>query len=178
MGYGNFSDTRAALILLSGLPGTGKTTFARALSGVLEFEHVESDAIRRTLAPRPSYSHFESGAVFAKAEAQAKAALQAGRHALLDATNLTVRDRWRFMQLASELRAPVIGVRVVAPDAVVRERLAGPRDGHSQADISVYRKMLGRAEAFGVPVVVVDTRFALGPALRLVTTLAGTSANG
>jgi predicted kinase len=178
VGYGNFSESRGALILLSGLPGTGKTTFARALTGVLDFEHVESDAIRRSLAPQPTYSHFESGAVFAKAEAQAKAALQAGRHALIDATNLTVRDRWRFAQLSNELRARMVAVRLVAPDAVVRERLAGPREGHSQANVKVYRKMLGRAEAFAVPVVVVDTRFSLGPALQLVARLAEASSNG
>ena len=172
MAYGNFSASTPALILLSGLPGTGKTTFALALAEVLDYEHVESDAVRRRVAPKPTYSHFESTAVFALVERAAANALQAGRHALIDATNLTVRDRRRFVALAAASAGRFVAVRVVAPEGEVRRRLARPRDGYSQATLGVYQKMLGRAEGFSVPVVVVDTRFDLRPAIDLVRALA------
>ena len=37
----------AAMLILSGLPGTGKTTFAVALAARAPVVHLESDAIRR-----------------------------------------------------------------------------------------------------------------------------------
>ncbi len=168
----NFRDS-PALILLSGLPGTGKTTFARRLGGVLSFEHVESDAIRRSIAQRPTYSSEESGAVFRKAEDLAARALAEGRHALIDATNLSNRDRKRFIRLADRTAATFIAVRLTAPDAVIRERLAKPREGWSQADLAVYELMRGRGQPFPMPALVVDTRFDVRPAIELVVRLAG-----
>lgn len=171
MGNSNSAGPGVALILLSGLPGTGKTTFARALCQRLEIAHVESDAIRRGLAPEPTYSPRESGLVFARVEAEARRALVEGRHALIDATNLTNRDRRRFVRLANETDARMIAVRLTAPEEVVRERLAGPRDGHSQADLAVYEMMKGRPQPFPFPAIVVDTRWGLEPAMALVLRL-------
>lgn len=167
---GNFGST-PALILLSGLPGAGKTTFAHALAEVLDFEHVESDAVRRGLAPRPAYTPPENGLVFETVEARARAALEAGRHALVDATNLSNRDRRRFVRLARRLDATLIPVRLTAPEATIRDRLANPREGFSQADVAVYEAMRDRVQQLAAPVVVVDTRFSLQPAIDLVLRL-------
>ncbi|MCL4242184.1 MAG: AAA family ATPase [Dehalococcoidia bacterium] len=160
-----------ALILLSGLPGTGKTTFARALGGRLKFAHVESDAIRRGLAAEPTYSPRESGMVFARVEAEARKALTDGKHALIDATNLTNRDRRRFVRLANETDSLLVAVRLTVPEEVVRERLASPRDGHSQADVAVFEKMRSRPQPFPFPAIVVDTRWGPEPAIALVLRL-------
>jgi predicted kinase len=168
MANGNFGDARPALILLSGLPGAGKTTFARALGERLPLVHVESDAIRRTMTPEPTYSFRESGAVFARVEAMARAALTQGEHALIDATNLTNRDRKRFLRLAQAMDARLIAVRLTAPDAVLRERVTGPREGHSQAGVPVLERMKGRPQPLPVPSIVVDTRYGLGPAIDLI----------
>jgi hypothetical protein len=171
MGNSNSERPGVALILLSGLPGTGKTTFARALGERLELAHVESDAIRRGLAAEPTYSPRESGLVFERVETEARQALAEGRHALIDATNLTNRDRRRFVRLAKETDARLIAVRLTAPEEVIRERLAGPRDGHSQAGMAIYDRMKGRPQPFPFPAIVIDTRWGLEPAIELTVAM-------
>ncbi|MCC6961359.1 MAG: ATP-binding protein [Dehalococcoidia bacterium] len=171
MAGGNFPATAPALILLCGLPGAGKTTFAHELAQRLRFEHIESDAIRRALRETPAYTAEENAAVFARVDSAARAALASGQHALVDATNLTRRDRKRFYRVAGDSGAPVIAVRVTAPEEVIRERLSKPREGFSQAGVAVYERMRGRLQPIDGPGVVADSRFEFGPAIDLVLRL-------
>jgi len=172
MSSGNFSERKPALILLSGLPGSGKTTFAQALLRRILGEHIESDAIRAGLGPEPTFTFAESGRVFARVEADARRAIASGKHAVVDATNLTHKDRKRFMVMAKALALNVVPVRVVAPEATIRERLSKPRVGHSRAGLDIYERMHDRPQPFAVAAVVVDTRFAMEPSLELVAALA------
>lgn len=171
MHNGNLAIPPGVLILLSGLPGSGKTTFAHALSQQISVEHIESDAIRRALAPNPTYSPTESGAVFAHVEELARVALESGRHALVDATNLTNRDRRRFLKLANHLGARVVAIRVTAPDSVIRERLRNPRAGFSQAGLDTFERMKDRPQPFALPSIVIDSRYSLRPAIDLICRL-------
>jgi predicted kinase len=173
MRSGNFSH--AVLVLLSGLPGAGKTTFAQALTARIPAEHIESDAIRRSLFPAPRYLPAEHRRVFNAVERQAAAAITAGRVPIVDATNLTRRDRARFVRLADRTGARLVSVRLTATDAVLRERLSLPRTGFSEAGVAVYEGMRGRPQSFPTPVVTVDTRFALETSLTLVVRLLGES---
>jgi len=160
-----------ALVLLSGVPGAGKTTFARALCAAGGFVHLESDAIRLQLFPVPEFTGREHGRVFAVAEARARKALEGSSRVIVDATNLSRSDRRRFVDLASRSGAALVGVRLTAPDRVIRERLAGPREGNSQATVAVYDGMRQRAQAFTFAVVTVDGRFDIEPSLALVRRL-------
>ena len=171
MTSGNFSQRRPALVLLSGLPGAGKTTFARELGKALACAHFESDAVRRRIAATPTYAPDESARVFRTVEERAREALRSGRNTLVDATNLTRSDRRRFHRLAGRVDAFLVAVRLTAPEEVIRERLSRPRQGNSAAGLAVYELMRGRAQPSTVPVVVVDTRFDLAASIALVVRL-------
>ena len=160
-----------AMVILSGLPGSGKTTFALALVAASGAAHLESDAIRRELFPAPAYLPAEHARVFRAMESRAARAIADGRDVIIDATNLVASDRRRFLRSAEEHSANVVFVRLTATEDVMRGRLAVPREGWSRADVRVYEMMRDRPRPFRAPCVVVDSRFDLGPAVDLVARL-------
>ena len=159
------------LVLLSGLPGTGKTTFASQLAARLEARVLESDLVRRELFPKRRYTRKESGTVFAEVRERAEAALREGRDVIVDATNLREWERQGFLELAGRQGAPVVAVRLTAPDAVVRERLSGPRQGASEANVGVYNRMRGEEEPFRIPCIQVDSRYCVDASVALAAAL-------
>jgi hypothetical protein len=161
----------AALILLCGLPGAGKTTFARALARELPIVHLESDAVRSELFPTSSYSPSESAQVFAVIEQRAARCLAAGKRVLVDATNLREAHRRRFLAVADRALAPRVIVRLVAPEDTTLRRLARPRTGFSEAGEDVYQQLRSQQEPGRETRVVVDTRFPIAPSLALVAEL-------
>jgi predicted kinase len=56
---------RPVLVVLSGLPGSGKSTVAHALRGRVDAAVVQSDVVRKLLFPFPHYTSEESAWVFA-----------------------------------------------------------------------------------------------------------------
>ena len=159
------------LVLLSGLPGSGKTTFAAQLAPRVDALVLESDLVRREMFSKRRYSRKESGAVFAEVRERAEAVLAGGGNVIIDATNLRERERLGFLELAERQGAPVVAVRLTAPDAVVRERLSGPRAGASEANIGVYNRMRGEEEPFRAPCIQVDSRYCVEASVALAAAL-------
>jgi len=127
-----------AFIVVSGLPGTGKTR--------LPFVTLESDALRKTICPSPSYSPQESNRLFQACHLLIEKLLRKGIPLILDATNLSERYRERLYNIAGRLDVKLILVRVEAPDEVVQERLEARHEGvnpeeKSDADWEVYQRM-------------------------------------
>jgi adenylylsulfate kinase len=83
---------------ITGLPGSGKSTVADALLELLKKERVHaqllsSDALRRFLTPKPSYSLEERDAVYATLVYIAKLLTQNGVNVVIDATGNLRRYR-------------------------------------------------------------------------------------
>ncbi len=146
------------LIVLSGLPGVGKSTLARGLSRRLGATIVESDAVRLSLSPTPTFSAAESKRVFGLCHARAARLLGKGVPVILDATSLKNAHRLVPLRIAEQAGVPALIVAVETPTGVVRERLErrGEEAGSSQADWSVYLRMRNERECIQQPHVVVD----------------------
>jgi predicted kinase len=139
----------AALFLLVGLPGAGKTTFAEALSRGTGAIVLESDRFRRLLFGEPVFSMRESEALFRALVSAAGSLLEGGAAVIVDATNLSESDRQPFYDLADDLELPLFIVGLDAPPAVIEQRLEermSLADGYSYADLAVYHRMRGRVE--------------------------------
>jgi predicted kinase len=159
------------LVMLCGLPGTGKSHLARGLAEVLPFAIVESDQVRRILFPECSYSGEESRWVHRTCHALMAKLLRKGVRVIYDATNLHERHRELVYRLADGEEVKLIIVKAVAPERVAHDRLRGRHEGDaddgeaSDADWEVYRRMVRDVDPIGRNHVVIDTSQDLGPAI-------------
>jgi predicted kinase len=131
-----------ALIVLSGLPGSGKSHLARALAARAPVTVIGSDRVRRMLVARPTYSDDEHEFVYNACVRLARRGLAARRVVVFDATNLRRQHRQRFRDLAVHQHAPCHLVQLDCSDATVRARLQRRARGEtydgSDADERVY----------------------------------------
>lgn len=155
-------EVQPAFIIVSGLPGTGKSHFCRQLMERLPFLVLESDAVRKSLFPAPTYSASESSHLFRTLHYLIEGLLRKGIPITLDATNLSERHRERLYNIAERLNAKLILVRVEAPPDLVRERLKVRAErpevqDNSDADWAVYQKMKPTAQKIRRKHYAVDT---------------------
>ena len=158
------------LVVVSGLPGTGKSFFCRKLAERLPFVILASDALRRTLFPSPLYDDAECKQLFRASHALIDELLRKGIPVIFDATNLLERHREYLYHIAEKVGAKLILVSIEAPPEVVRQRLLvrgkeSAAENDSQADWEVYKKMKPRKEKFWRNHFVVDTSRDITPAL-------------
>jgi predicted kinase len=144
-------EAQPVFIVVSGLPGTGKSYLSRRLAERLSYPILESDALRKQLFPAPTYSAIESGILFRAIHRLIEGRLDKGISLILDATNLTERYRERLYNIAERHHARLIIAHTKAPPEVVRERLKNRTEkihngDSSDADWDVYLKLSATAE--------------------------------
>jgi predicted kinase len=169
----NTEETTAdpVLVMLCGLPGSGKSHLARSLADVLPFAIIESDQVRKTLFPECTYSGEESRWVHRTCHALMAKLLRKGVRVIYDATNLHERHRELVYRLADGEEVKLIIVKAVAPEALAYDRLQTRQEGDgeteevSDADWRVYRRMERMVEPIGRNYVVVDTSQDLSPSI-------------
>ncbi len=164
-------------IIVSGLPGTGKSFFCRRLASRFPACIVESDAMRKTLFSSPQYSAAENSRLFAACHVLIQQLLSEGIPVIFDATNLSEHHRERLYHIADRTGARLFLVRVVAPPSIAYERLQARKEHQdpedkSDADWEVYKRMRQRVDKIWRNHFVVDTSRDITPVLdKIVKTL-------
>jgi uncharacterized protein len=144
---------QSALVLVGGLPGTGKSTLARGLAAAARFTLIRSDEIRKELAGVPVTERAEgcytpewTEITYAECLRRVWAALDEGGRVIVDATFAGESHRTLFLAAADQARAPAVLLVCRADPALVRERLRARRGDASDADERVYDELVEKWE--------------------------------
>ena len=142
----DMSGASPSLVILCGLPGTGKSHFARELARRAPFVWLNSDRTRKLLVDRPSYSRREHRRVFSAMHVLTRGYLREGYSVVFDATNLNENVRRPLYSSADAVGVEPLIIRFTAPADLVRRRLTDRADGVGEASQSdatwdVYSRM-------------------------------------
>lgn len=161
------------LIIMSGLPGTGKSYLSRKIADRLPCVVLTSDTLRKVIFPVPAYDPDENQRLFTAVPILVEDLLSRNIPVLLDATNLVEYHREQLYHIADKLRLKLIIIQTEAPAEVVRERLNaritdGDLLGSSDADVEVHERMKASKQKIRRNHFVVDTSKDITPVVKKV----------
>jgi predicted kinase len=146
-----------ALVLIGGLPGTGKSTLAGAVADRLGWAVLSSDRIRKELAgiaPDADgrtvfgtgiYTPAWTGRTYAELLRRAGELLARGESVILDASWSSAELRSAAGSLALEQRAHLVELRCVASPGLARRRLQARPPGPSDAGPEIAEQLAAAA---------------------------------
>ncbi len=161
---------RPAIVVMIGLPGSGKSHLAREIKRRFPAVILDSDALRQVLFAQPRHTKAEHGRLFPAIHVLMERLLGRGISIIADATNLKEANRRQYYKLAEKHGARLLLVRTWAPKREIRRRLAArdarrnPND-RSTATLEVFEKMLADVERIPRRHVSVNTAMELGTAV-------------
>lgn len=125
---------RVRLVVVGGLPGTGKSTLATGLADRIDATVLRTDDVRGRLAPSPDdsvdpqrYSTERVDAVYEQMLSDARKLLRLGHNVVLDASWSDARHRTRAQELAVETASDLTELVCTAPTRVAAGRIARRR---------------------------------------------------
>ena len=152
-----------SLLMMVGLPASGKSLLVEHLQALLPVLVVSSDQLRRLALAQPGYSHEEVDGIYDLCHAVIGRRLGRGERVVFDATNLLRRRRQALRQVAAQSGAAVAVCHVIASAAATRRRLQARqsqarRSGDlSDAGWSVYQLLQNQFEPLQLPHLLLDT---------------------
>lgn len=128
------------IIVVLGLPGSGKSYFAQALATDINAHYLNSDLIRNEKGARGKYSTEDKMLVYQTMAEKARQIVLTGKDVVVDGTFYLAATVDLFRKLSSTLATPIVFISIVADEQLIRERLSQVRKD-SEADYDVYLKI-------------------------------------
>lgn len=136
------------VIIVFGLPGTGKSYFATRLAKMLNADYVNTDMVRKQLFAHPEYSEEEKIMIYKELLDEMYHHAHSKKSLVLDGTFYQKDIREEFIQLAYDLNIDLRWIEIMASESVIRERVVKKRED-SDADYSIYRLIKEQYTPFG-----------------------------
>ncbi|HET9746773.1 MAG TPA: AAA family ATPase [Chitinophagaceae bacterium] len=143
------------VIIVFGLPGTGKTYFASKLAEQINAEYINSDRLRKELFPKRTYSDKEKEIVYKEMLEKTKRSIDENRDVVLDAT-FYKNDVRKMLIKEIKNKSEIFFIEIVADENMVRRRLQMERP-HSEADFNVYKLIQRQWEPLNEPHLVLNS---------------------
>jgi predicted kinase len=140
------------MMLLGGLPGTGKSTIADSVGGEINATIIDSDRVRKRLVDSDTegevpdygegiYTEEWTRRTYRRCLELTRRKLEQGQRVIIEASFKDNERRRIFWELADQLSIDAFFVEYIADDNEIRNRLKARNGGPSDADWDIYRKM-------------------------------------
>ena len=128
------------VILVYGLPGSGKTFLAKNLAEKINAVHLNSDRIRKEIGKWDKYTKEAKQDVYGTLLKKMQEMVLTGNNVIIDATFYKEKIRNEFLEASDQLGKPCKLIEVRAGEPTIKKRLSKPRVD-SQADFEIYQKI-------------------------------------
>ncbi len=132
------------VVIVMGLPGSGKSFFAAKFADIMKATYINSDKERKKLLAARTYTEKEKSFVYDALFEKMKFFIKENKNLILDATFYKRKIRQQFIEEAKGKTA-LFFIEVKATEAIVKERLKKIRPD-SDADFEVYKKIKSQWE--------------------------------
>jgi predicted kinase len=152
-----------SLLMMVGLPGTGKSSVVESLQKRLPSIVVSTDNIRLQMRNQPTYTAAEMMLVYEVCYSIIELRLKQGQRVVFDASNYLAARREHLRKVAKRVGSPVAVCYVQAAQGAIRKRLFQRNSGNrrkgdlSEADWSVYKWMVEAQEPVVGEHLILDT---------------------
>ncbi|NER11616.1 hypothetical protein SAMN06265375_10313 [Muriicola jejuensis] len=141
------------VVIVMGLPGSGKSYFAERLGGKINAVYISSDRVRKELFEKRTYSRAEKARVYKEMLQRMELAMAHKKSVVLDATFHDKETRDVFLE-KTEKQAFLIEVQ--ASEALIRRRLKKSRP-YSEADFEVYELLRNQWSSVEQPHLILES---------------------
>ena len=138
------------IIMVMGLPGSGKSFFSRRLADDLGASYIGSDELRSKMGLMGKYQMSSKQLVYNAMLKAAEKVIQNRGDIVLDATFFLQDTRDKVVELSLKSKVKLIPILVEAEENIIGERLSKPRRD-SEADFQVYRQIKESFEPLNGP---------------------------